>query len=485
VTPAPHTLPPIVGALVLGGLAAVLWLGLPNRVIRQRMVFTLLVVAAMVALHFAGDYGLLGTFAEGRAIEGLLLTLAVINTLVALLFNPWFSDRVLDRAPAIVQDALVLGTFLLAGIFVYQRDVHVFATSAIAAAVLGFALQETLGNAFAGLAIQVEKPFRVGHWITVGSYEGTVREVTWRATKIWTKAGNMVILPNSLVAREAINNFSEPLSPTRLHVDIGVGYQVPPNEARAALVAALGQAPRVLTTPPPDPQLWDFAPSALLFRVFFWIDDYAAEEQARDEVRRAIYYELGRRRIEIPYPIQVEYGRQDPPAEPDEARVARVTPLIARVPVLAALFTEGHRALAEDAREQRFGVGEIIVREGEPGDSMFVVCSGEVAVRIGKDREVARIRAGGYFGEMSLLTGELRTATVVACAEVVVLEIGAATFKAYITTHPQAIDHLAAAAADRRRELDASRAAGALDPKDSHRSLADRMRRFFGLKAGP
>jgi small-conductance mechanosensitive channel/CRP-like cAMP-binding protein len=485
VTPAPHTLPPIVGALVLGGLAVVLWLGLPNRVIRQRMVFTLLVVAAMVALHFAGDYGLLGTFAEGRAIEGLLLTLAVINTLVALLFNPWFSDRVLDRAPAIVQDALVLGTFLLAGIFVYQRDVHVFATSAIAAAVLGFALQETLGNAFAGLAIQVEKPFRVGHWITVGSYEGTVREVTWRATKIWTKAGNMVILPNSLVAREAINNFSEPLSPTRLHVDIGVGYQVPPNEARAALVAALGQAPRVLTTPPPDPQLWDFAPSALLFRVFFWIDDYAAEEQARDEVRRAIYYELGRRRIEIPYPIQVEYGRQDPPAEPDEARVARVTPLIARVPVLAALFTEGHRALAEDAREQRFGVGEIIVREGEPGDSMFVVCSGEVAVRIGKDREVARIRAGGYFGEMSLLTGELRTATVVACAEVVVLEIGAATFKAYITTHPQAIDHLAAAAADRRRELDASRAAGALDPKDSHRSLADRMRRFFGLKAGP
>ena len=483
-SPAPHTLPSIVGALVLGGLAVVLWLGLRNRVIRQRMVFTLLVVAAMVALHFAGDYGLLGTFAQGRAIEGLLLALAVINTLVALLFNPWFSDRVLDRAPAIVQDAIVMGVFLLAGIFVYQQDVHVFATSAIAAAVLGFALQETLGNAFAGLAIQVEKPFRVGHWITVGSHEGTVREVTWRATKIWTKAGNMVVLPNSLVAREAINNFSEPHASTRLHVDVGIGYQVPPNEARAALVAALRQAPRILKTPPPDPQLWDFAPSTLLFRVFFWIDDYSAEEQARDEVRRAIYYELGRRRIEIPYPIQVEYGRQDPPAEADDARVERLTPLIARVPVLTALVAEGHRALAGDAREQRFGEGEIIVREGEPGDSMFVICSGEVAVRIGKDREVARIRTGGYFGEMSLLTGEPRTATVVARGEVVVLEIGAETFKAYITTHPQAIDHLAAAAADRRRELDATRAAEALDPKEGHRSLADRMRRFFGLKAG-
>jgi CRP-like cAMP-binding protein len=308
--------------------------------------------------------------------------------------------------------------------------------------------------------------------------------VTWRATKIWTKAGNLVVLPNSLVAREAINNFSEPHASTRLYVDVGIGYQVPPNEARAALVAALRQAPRILKTPAPDPQLWDFAASTLLFRVFFWIDDYSAEEQARDEVRRAIYYELGRRRIEIPYPIQVEYGRQDPPPEADDARVERLTPLIARVPVLTALVAEGHRALAGDAREQRFGEGEIIVREGEPGDSMFVICSGEVAVQIGKDREVARIRTGGYFGEMSLLTGEPRTATVVARGEVVVLEIGAETFKAYIRTHPQAIDHLAAAAADRRRELDATRAAEALDPKEGHRSLADRMRRFFGLKAG-
>ena len=478
---APHTLGPIAGALALAGLAGVLWLSLRNRTIRRRLVFTMLIVAAVAALHVAGDYALLGTFAQGRAIEGLLLALAVINTLVALVFNPWFSDRVLDRAPAIVQDAIVIGAFLLAGIFLYQQDVHVFATSAIAAAVLGFALQETLGNAFAGLAIQVEKPFRVGHWITVGSYEGSVREVTWRATKIWTRAGNMVVLPNSFVAREPINNFSEPLTPTRVYVDIGVGYQVPPNDARAAFLAALRQVPRVLTDPPPDPQLWDFAASALLFRVHFWINDYSAEEQARDEVRRGIYYELGRRRIEIPYPIQVEYGRADPAPEPIDERTDRLRPIMARVPVLAVLGAEGQRELARAAHEQRYGDGEIIVREGEPGRSMFVVYAGEVAVTIGQDREVARIRAGGYFGEMSLLTGDPRTATVTARGDAMVLEIDAAAFKEYVTSHPQAIDHLAAAAADRRRELDASRAAAATDAKDASRSLADRIRRFFGL----
>ncbi len=478
---APHTLGPIAGALVLGGLAAVLALVLRNRTIRRRMVFTLLIVLALAALHFAGDYGLVGAFAQGRAIEGLLLALAVINTLVALLFNPWFSDRVLDRAPAIVQDAIVIGAFLLAGIFLYQQDVHVFATSAIAAAVLGFALQETLGNAFAGLAIQIEKPFRVGHWITVGNYEGSVREVTWRATKIWTRAGTMVVLPNSLVAREAINNFSEPATPTRIHVDVGVGYQVPPNEARAALHAALRQVPRVLSAPAPDPQLWDFAASSLLFRVFFWIDDYAAEEEVRDEVRRSIYYELARRQIEIPYPIQVEYGRDEPPPEPVDRRVERLAPILARVAVLNVLPVEGQHALARAAHEQRFGDGEIVVREGDAGRSIFVVCTGEVAVTIGQGREVARIRAGGYFGEMSLLTGEPRTATVSARGDAVLLEIGADAFSEFITSNPQAIDQLAAAAAARRQELDATRAAATLDIAEVRRTLAARIRRFFGL----
>jgi small-conductance mechanosensitive channel len=478
---APHPFGQIAGALALGGLAAVLWVSLRNRNIRRRLAFTVLLVATVAALHFAGDYGLTGTFAQGRAIEGLLLALAAINTLVALVFNPWFSDRVLDRAPAIVQDAIVIAAFVLAGIFLYQEDVHVFATSAIAAAVLGFALQETLGNAFAGLAIQVEKPFRVGHWITVGAYEGSVREVTWRATKIWTRAGNLVVLPNSLVAREPINNFSEPATPTRVHVDVGVGYQVPPNEARAAFIAALRQVPRVLDNPAPDPQLWDFAASALLFRVYFWINDYATEDQARDEARRSIYYELGRRRIEIPYPIQVEYGREEPPPEPSDQREDRLRPLVARVPVLAAVGAEGQRALARAAVEQRYGHGEVVVREGDPGSSMFVVCAGEVAVTIARDREVARIRAGGYFGEMSLLTGDPRTATVVARGDAVLLEIDAAAFKEYITSHPQAIDLLATAAAERRRELDASRAAAASDVKEASRSLADRIRRFFGL----
>ena len=476
----PHTTGALVAGLLVGGLALVAMFVVRNGIIRRRLQLTLLAALAVAGLHFAGDYGLLGQFAQGGAIEKLLAAFAVINAVVTLALNPWFAARTPDRAPAIVQDAIVIALFLVVGIFVYEQDAKLLATSAIAAAVLGFALQETLGNAFAGLAIQIEKPFRVGHWITVGGHEGTVREVTWRATKIWTKNGNMVILPNSLVAREAINNYSEPDEPTRVHVEVGIGYPVPPNEARAALHAALLQVPRVLQDPRPEIMVWEFAGSAVLYRIHFWIHDYSEEEHARHEARQAIYYELHRRRIEIPFPTQVEYARTEAPVDTPERR-AGFERTIAAVPVLSQLSADAHRALAQAADERLFGDGEVIVAENAPGASMFVLRSGEVVVTIGQPRrEVAVIKAGGYFGEMSLLTGDPRTATVTARGDCRILEIAAGDFRAFVQQNPDVIDQLAAAAAMRRRELDETRASTATIA-EIKLSLAARMRRFFGL----
>ncbi len=110
--------------------------------------------------------------------------------------------------PAIVQDAIVLGILALVGTFVFKEQL--LTTSAIGAVVVGFALQDTLGNAIAGLAIQSERPFHVSHWIRVGEFEGRVAEITWRATKLRTRTGNFVVVPNNIIARDAIVNYSEP-----------------------------------------------------------------------------------------------------------------------------------------------------------------------------------------------------------------------------------------------------------------------------------
>ncbi len=137
-----------------------------------------------------------------------LFALALINAVVALAINPWRSDRVPDRFPKIVQDTIVIVLFGVAATLILQEKI--LATTAVGAVVLGFALQDTLGNLFAGLAIQIEKPFRVGHWVNLAGKDGLVSEITWRATKIRTRAGNFVVVPNSTLSRETITNYSEP-----------------------------------------------------------------------------------------------------------------------------------------------------------------------------------------------------------------------------------------------------------------------------------
>ena len=283
------------------------------------------------------------------------------------------------------------------------------------------------------------------------------------------------------MASQAITNYSEPAAPTRLQLEVGAAYGVPPNDVRAALMSAVADSSQVLEVPAPNALLVDFGASAVTYRVSFWINDFDRDEQAKDSVRTRIYYEFRRRGIEIPWPVQVQYDRTEPPADPPGRR-AEFAEAISRVPVLSRLSADAHRALASSARELLFAGGEVIVRESGPGDSMFIVLSGSVAVTVGADRrQVAVTDAGGYFGEMSLLTGEPRRATVLARGDVTVLEITTGTFRAFLQTHPEVLDELVLAAGARRRELDGVRALADGSQAVAASSLRSRMRDFFGL----
>jgi small-conductance mechanosensitive channel len=137
-----------------------------------------------------------------RSIERLAFAAGLINLVVIAFLNPLREDRVPAATRQSFRTFIVIGLLVLVATLVFQDKL--LTTSAVSAVVLGFALQDTLGNAFAGLAIQSEKPFHVGHWIRVGDFEGRVTEVTWRATKLRTKSGNFVVVPNNIVSKEAI-----------------------------------------------------------------------------------------------------------------------------------------------------------------------------------------------------------------------------------------------------------------------------------------
>jgi small-conductance mechanosensitive channel/CRP-like cAMP-binding protein len=415
---------------------------------------------------------------ELAAFATLALVAAFINATVFVLVNPLRVDRVPDHFPTILQDAIVIGLVLLASTFLSQR---LLTTSAVSAVVLGFALQDTLGNAFAGLAIQSEKPFHVGQWVKLGEFEGRVAEVTWRATKLRTKSGNFVVLPNNVVAKEAITNFSEPLAPTMLTVDVGASYLTPPNQAKAAIMEALRHSSRVLAAPAPDVLLQGFDASAITYRARFWIGDYEADEPSRDEVRTAIYYSFQRRGIEIPWPIQVQYER--PWHEPDARdQIKREERLLSSIDLFGSLSAEIRHQIAVSSPMCVYGSGETIVQQGQEGQSMFVIVDGTVSVVLEPARnEVARIQAGGYFGEMSLLTGEPRSATVLAHGDVVVIEISADLFRRVGVVHPEAIEKIGLAAMVRRAGLEKMKSATAETVTVETTTLMMRMKKFLHL----
>jgi small-conductance mechanosensitive channel len=477
----PLWMPHALWGLALAAVAAALMIVARDTLTRRRLRFTLFVSLGFLALHGAMvAFPLVGATHRLliESLEAMLLALAVTNTIVTLVFNPWVAQPGRDRAPSIIQDVLVVA--LIGGVASYVFGEKIIGPSLGAAAALALGLQDQLGNFFAGLAIQLERPFRVGHWISLTNYEGRVVEVTWRATKIRTKAGNLVIIPNNTVGREAITNYSEPTAPTRQYVEVGATYAAPPNDVRDALVAAMARVPRILKSPPADVVMSDFGGSAIVYRARFWLVEFELDENIRHDVRSAIYYEFHRRGIEIPWPIQIQVERQEHVPDPAARRQA-LAAAMANVPVFAALPADAHQALVDSATERLFADGEAIVREGEAGGSMFIVRRGRVAITVGADhREVAVTEAGGYFGEMSLLTGDPRTATVIARGDCTVLEITADAFRAYVQSRPDVIDHLAEAAAARRRTLDQSRAA-ATPHAVEHTSLVQRMRKFFGL----
>jgi small-conductance mechanosensitive channel/CRP-like cAMP-binding protein len=467
----------MIAGLVLFIATLALRSALLNRHVRARLMTSAWIAAAYAILAALIQYGRLTPELSEQLtlVLPLLVAFGVINALVALAINPWRLDRLPDRFPTIVQDAIAILLFGLTATFLLQEKI--FAATAAGAVVIGLALQDTLGNLFAGLAIQMEKPFSVGHWVRIADTDGQVAHVTWRATKIRTKSGNFVVVPNSKLAGDIIVNYSEPTPESRIEVEIGASYDAFPNDVKATIIDALRDEPLISKSRAPEVLVVDFGASAMIYRIRVWTADFAADERLRDSIRTAVYYAFRRKNIEIPFPMQVEISRHDKP--PLVGVGAAGEALLRVIPIFAALDDTAHAALARTATVSRYAAGDVVVYEGESGQSMFVVVRGEAVVFTGT-QEIARIGAGGFFGEMSLLTGAPRNASVRVAVDSELLEITADAFREFVLANPAVVELVGTAVEKRRTELEERRAAGAVAVHaEPPQTLIDRIRRFL------
>ncbi len=414
-----------------------------------------------------------------RVIWMLAFAFGAVRTTVA--FALWTYRRInVGGTPKILRDVLDFVLYVVAAIPILKTQLDIdltslLATSAILSVVLGLALQESLGNVFSGLALQLERPFRAGDWISAGEHEGRVVHVAWRATRIETFRSEEVTVPNSNLAKQPVRNYTRGGQPVALDLEVGVSYATPPNVVREEVVSALADVPLILKTPAPVCLVSRFADSAVTYLVRFYIADYRSQPDAVDQAYTRLWYRFSRAGIEIPYPQRVVHMKAQQAASPHLT-------LLSGLDLFTPFSSEQRAELARAAVERRFGRGEAIIREGDDGHTFYVIVSGEVAVARGGN-EIARLSRGAYLGEMSLLTGEPRSATVVATSDVVVLELDRQVFSKHFAENPERAQQLSELLAQRRSELDAvASATGANAPEGAKANeILRRLKSIFRL----
>ena len=366
------------------------------------------------------------------------------------------------------------------------QPLSILTTTTVFAAVLGFALQETLGNVFSGLSLTMGRPFEPGDWIRSGTHVGRVKGISWRATTIVTRDNERLEIPNSVIAKDVLFNYAT--GHVRDQIVVGISYGVPPNHVREVVLTLLRDVPLVLREPAPEVLAFSYSDFAIQYQIKYSIADYGAQEHVRDRVASSLWYALRRHSIEIPFPTRTVHVRDAGRDEDDRADAAFERELMAdlrQIDWLRGLSDDELKLLVPTVSVRQFGAGEMLVRAGEQGDSMFIVRSGKAEVfghtADGQIRHVANYARGDVTGEMALMTGQPRTASVRALTDLEVIEMDREGFVRLFKEHPDAAAGIGDIITARNRDLLEKLASGdTLDGRGGpHRWLLNKMRELF------
>jgi small-conductance mechanosensitive channel/CRP-like cAMP-binding protein len=423
-----------------------------------------------------------------RLLCVLMFSFAAVIASGLVLFDVILGRR---QIPRILRDVVHGIAYLIVAAIVLTRSevdvTRVFTASVLTTAVIGLALQETLGNILAGLALQLERDFEAGDWIRVDErITGRIREVGWRATTVVTKNGDLVLIPNGVVARSMITNFSRPTSARRQWVHLRVHFRHPPAHVREVVVDAVRALSFVRSDPAPDCILLEFKDDAVDYACRYWMDDFQRDDSMDSAARSAIWYALHRAGMEFPFPslnVNVTEMNEDRAQRKLDEEYARRIDALSRVDVFRALDAEKVDRLARQLRLVIFGPGEVVLRQGDPGDSLYVVRAGQVVMQIGLGdgpKTVETLTSGQFFGEMSLMTGESRSATIVARTDTECYVVDKEAFQEILREEPELAGTISEILS-RRQALGASAETALTTSAVQKRELGSRIAAFFGI----
>ena len=396
--------------------------------------------------------------------------------------------------PSITRDLILLTCYAILLVIVLRVKSNInltgiLTTSAVLTVVVGFAAQTTLSSLISGLMLQIERPFAIGDWIKLGDQEGRVIGITWKSTRLMTREKNLVYIPNAEITNKSFLNYSKPDRSLIARMKIGIEYGAPPNTVNNVILQVLNQHRQILKIPPPEIYLIEFGDFAITYEIRFHHTNFANERRIKSEINTQIWYALRRHNITIPFPIRDVHHRHIERRFQEKEVAAQkssfnIEGLLESVPVLSTLSAEIRTQIAERSKIAEYGAGEFIVRQGDQGDSLYIIRTGSCGVYIAKsdkqENKIATINSGEFFGEMSLLTGEPITATVKAMEDTTVIVIDKANFSIILNDNPAISVELGEILAKRQKEL-AEEAGRIVTHAPSTVSMIAKIKSFFGV----
>ncbi|MDB6108823.1 MAG: MscS Mechanosensitive ion channel [Pedosphaera sp.] len=425
------------------------------------------------------------------AILGAIFLIALVDRYI---WELYFQQRHRVKVPKFLSEVarlaiLIIALFLVLDLGYGQTIKGLLIAPGIAAVVIGLAMQDLMGNIIAGVALQVGKPFQHGDWLFVENRYAEVIEVNWRSTRLRTVDEISIEIPNRDLAKQTIVNLNLPSRLHAMRIPVSIDYAAPPTRVKGVLLHAMVNAKGVAPEPKPKVYLKNFADSAVEYEIKFWMSDHSQYPDICDAIRTNIWYGLQRHGIKIPYPVRtVQLERPARNKQQEVQSVARI--MLRQQPLFKCLNDNQLDALLPRGRVVHFGTGETLIQQGDQGESMFILVNGEANVVVKRNdspMHVASLSSGDCFGEMSLLTGERRNATIIAQIDCEVVEIGKPVIAQSLKENPDLLNKLSELLARRQLEIEGIVAANtqpsvvAAKQTQYEATFGDKLRAFFEL----
>jgi small-conductance mechanosensitive channel/CRP-like cAMP-binding protein len=361
--------------------------------------------------------------------------------------------------PRLLLDLLRAALFVIAGLlilqFVFGQSAGgLIAVSSVVIAVVGFALRNVISDVVSGIALGIEHPYRIGDWIeTTQGSSGKVSEITWRTTRLTERNGFVFVVPNGLIAGQRLINYSGGERDYRTALRVPLDAMLAVDQAKRVLLSGALDAGRQIPGLSPDVLLSEFSDGAAVYLVRFRVPDFGQEARCRDLVASRVLHALSC----VGWTIRQTWigtASGGPVAEaPPRPREA----LLMQVALFRGFEPAERVELAAAMRMHEVVAGQTVVRQGDPGDCLYVIGEGILEVEIDRGEATSiidTIAPGEVFGEISLLTGAPRSATVRAAIDSVVYEITRSDLDPILRRRPEIAEGLSTVMAERQARND-------------------------------